>query len=98
MEQRPRQEVRAETQTRIRRQLAVFGDSVMSRQRVEKWCAEFPTGLVTSSDVVRSGRPVIACAERTKRASKSYNGEKTSDCELMHDLSLSRITVPRMIV
>lgn len=47
----------------------IYGDSVMSRQRVVKWCAEFRTGHMTTSNVERSGRPKTAGVQLTKRRS-----------------------------
>lgn len=64
----------------------------MSQQRVAKWCAEFRTGRVTTSDVARSGRlTTTGTAENKPHIELAIleNREVTVN-DLTHGLSLEQ--------
>jgi hypothetical protein len=51
----------------IHRQLVeVYGEEVMNRQSVAKWCAQFKAGRVGTTDNERSGRPTTASTPENK--------------------------------
>jgi hypothetical protein len=51
----------------IHRQLVeVYGEEVMSRQSVAKWCAHFKAGRVGTTDNERSERPTTASTPENK--------------------------------
>ena len=72
----------------------VYGEEVMSRPSVAKWCSDFKSSRVGTTDNERSGRPTTASTPENKaRIEAAILGLS----ELEHDLRLSNGTIIRII-
>lgn len=84
----------------IHRQLVdVYGEDVMTRQSVAKWCVHFRAGRVIMEDSERRGRPTTAntANNRTLVEKAIRSNSRITVRELHQDLNLSHGTVIKII-
>jgi hypothetical protein len=64
-------QAKGDTLAEIHRQLvSVYGEVVMNRQNVAKWCRQFEAGRSDVHDEIRSGRPLLSLMKSFKNLSK----------------------------
>jgi hypothetical protein len=64
---------KGETAAEIHRQLvSVYGEDVMNRQNVTKWCREFKAGISDVHDEIRSGRPSVVTDEIIQKLMETF--------------------------
>jgi hypothetical protein len=64
---------KAETAAEIHRKLvSVYGEDVMNRQIVAKWCSEFEARRSDVRDDLWSGRPPLSLMKSSKKSMKTF--------------------------
>ncbi|PNF38167.1 hypothetical protein B7P43_G14229, partial [Cryptotermes secundus] len=63
---------------------SVYGEALMNRQRVSKWCREFETGRSDVHDQIRSGRPSVVTDEIIPKTDKNIRADRRLTIDELH--------------
>jgi hypothetical protein len=64
---------KGKTAAEIHRQIvSVYGEDVMNRQDVAKWCRQFEGGRNDVHDEIRSGMPSLSLIKSSKKLMKTF--------------------------
>ena len=81
------------------RLVEVYGEEVMSRRSMTKWCSDVISGQVGTKDIERIGRLTTAVTpeNQTRVAVTVLGNRRVTVSELEHDLKLSHGTIVRLL-
>jgi len=79
------------------RLVEVYGEEVMSRRSITRWCSDVISGQVGAKDIERIGRLTTAVTpENQTRVVTVLDNRRVTVSELEHDLKLSHGTIVRL--